>query len=78
MEGMGLGIALTSYAGTMGIGFNADPDLVPDLELFVLRFEQALERLAAAADVSLGPVSDDVNVVQATPGQEPVPEPLTE
>lgn len=66
MEGMGLGIALTSYAGTMGIGFNADPDLVPDLDLFVLRFKQALERLAAAANVSLGPVSDDVNLVQAT------------
>ena len=66
MEGMGLGIALTSYAGTMGIGFNADPDLVPDLDLFVLRFKQALDRLAAAANVSLGPVSDDVNLVQAT------------
>ncbi len=66
MEGMGLGIALTSYAGTMGIGFNADPDLVPDLDLFVLRFKQALERLAAAANVSLGPVSDDVNLIQAT------------
>jgi hypothetical protein len=70
MEGMGLGIALTSYAGTMGIGFNADPDIVPDLDLFVLRFKQALERLADAAKVSLGPVSDDVNVVQAIPGDE--------
>ena len=66
MEGMGLGIALTSYAGTMGIGFNADPDLVPDLELFVLRFKEALECLATAANVSIGPVSDDVNLVQAT------------
>lgn len=66
MEGMGLGIALTSYAGTMGIGFNADPDLVPDLERFVSQFRQALENVAAAANVSLGPVSDDVNVVQAT------------
>jgi WS/DGAT/MGAT family acyltransferase len=66
MEGMGLGIALTSYAGTMGIGFNADPDLVPDLEDFVLRFKQALEDVAAAAKSELGPVSDDVNLVQAT------------
>ena len=66
MEGMGLGIALTSYAGTMGIGFNADPDIVPDLELFVWRFKQALETVAAAANAPLGPVSDDVNVVQAT------------
>jgi diacylglycerol O-acyltransferase len=66
MEGMGIGIALTSYAGTMGIGFNADPDLIPDLELFVLRFKEALENVAAAANSPLGPVSDDVNVVQAT------------
>lgn len=67
MEGMGIGIALTSYAGTMGVGFNADPDLVPDLDLFVLRFKQALERLADSSDFSMGPISDDVNVVQATP-----------
>ena len=66
MEGMGLGIALTSYAGTMGIGFNADPDIIPDLELFVLRFKQSLESVAAAANATIGPVSDDVNVVQAT------------
>jgi diacylglycerol O-acyltransferase len=66
MEGMGLGIALTSYAGTMGIGFNADPDIIPDLDLFIGRFERALASLAEAAGVSLGPVSDDVNAVQAT------------
>jgi len=66
MSGMGLGIALTSYAGTMGIGFNADPDLVPDLDLFVLCFKQALEDVAEAANIVLGPVSDDINVVQAT------------
>jgi WS/DGAT/MGAT family acyltransferase len=66
MEGMGLGIALTSYAGTMGIGFNSDPDIVSDLDLFILRFKQAIEKIAAAANVEIGPVSDDVNVVQAT------------
>jgi diacylglycerol O-acyltransferase len=66
MEGMGLGIALTSYAGTMGIGFNCDPDIVPDLDRFVLQFKEALEKVAAAANSEIGPVSDDVNVVQAT------------
>ena len=66
MEGMGLGIALTSYAGTMGIGFNADPDIVSDLGLFIRRFEQALAGVAAAAGVEIGPVGDDVNAVQAT------------
>jgi len=66
MEGMGLGIALTSYAGTMGIGFNADPDIIPDLDLFIRRFEQSLREIAKAAGTPLGPISDDVNLVQAT------------
>ncbi|HPG26312.1 MAG TPA: wax ester/triacylglycerol synthase family O-acyltransferase [Myxococcota bacterium] len=67
MEGMGLGIALTSYAGTMGIGFHCDPDLVPDIDLFVARFRLALEKVAEAARVEIGPVSDDVNEVFAIP-----------
>jgi WS/DGAT/MGAT family acyltransferase len=65
MEGMGLGIALTSYAGTMGIGFNSDPDIVPDVELFVERFKGAMERVAEAARVDLGPVSSDVREIQS-------------
>ena len=66
MEGMGLGIALTSYAGTMGIGFNSDPDIVPDLSLFVRRFTDSIAKVAEAAKVELGPVSQDVNDVTAT------------
>jgi WS/DGAT/MGAT family acyltransferase len=66
MEGMGLGIALTSYAGTMGVGFNSDPDIVPDLELFVERFVDAMKGVAQAARVELGPVSADVREIQAT------------
>jgi hypothetical protein len=62
---MGLGIALTSYAGTMGIGFNSDPDIVPDLELFVERFVDAMKAVAQAARVDLGPVSADVREIQA-------------
>jgi WS/DGAT/MGAT family acyltransferase len=68
MEGMGLGIALTSYAGTMGIGFNCDPDIVPDLDLFIARFKQSMARVAEAAKVEIGPVSEDVNVVAAALG----------
>ncbi len=66
LQGMGLGIALTSYAGTMGIGFNADPDIVPDLERFVMRFRESLDHVAQAANVEIGPVSDDINEVGAT------------
>lgn len=63
MEGMGLGIALTSYAGTMGIGFNTDPDIVPDSGHLVSLFKQSMLDLARAAHVEIGPISDDVNQV---------------
>ncbi len=66
MQGMGLGIALTSYAGTMGIGFNCDPDIVPDIELFIARFCESFENVAAAAKVEVGPMSEDVNEIYAT------------
>lgn len=66
LQGMGLGIALTSYAGTMGIGFNADPDIVADLGLFVRRFTESMQRLAEVARVEIGPVSEDVRDIQAT------------
>jgi diacylglycerol O-acyltransferase / wax synthase len=65
MEGMGLGIALTSYAGTMGIGFNTDPDIVPDSGHFVALFKQAMLDLAKTAHVEVGTISDDVNQVTA-------------
>jgi hypothetical protein len=53
MDGMGLGIAVTSYAGTMYFGFNADPDIVPDLESFTAMMRRSLERVAADAGVAL-------------------------
>lgn len=59
MEGQGLGVALTSYAGIMNIGFNSDPDLVPDLDFFIEGMIQSLEDVAEAAGVELGPVSSD-------------------
>lgn len=65
MEGMGLGIALTSYAGTMGIGFNTDPDILPDSGHFVALFKQSMQELARTAHVEIGPISDDVNQVTA-------------
>ena len=53
MEGMGLGIAVTSYAGTMNFGFNADPDIVPDLDHFTALMRKSLERVAEEAGVAL-------------------------
>jgi WS/DGAT/MGAT family acyltransferase len=59
MEGQGLGVALTSYAGIMNIGFNADPDLLPDLDFFIEGMIESLKDVAQAAGVELGPVSSD-------------------
>jgi len=66
VQGMGLGIARTRYAGTMGIGFNCDPDIVPDVELFIARFRQSFENVAATAKVEVGPMSEDVNEIYAS------------
>jgi len=35
VDQLGLGVALLSYNGKLGWGFNADYDLVPDLDTFV-------------------------------------------
>ncbi len=53
MEGMGVGIAVTSYAGAMNFAFNADPDIVPNVELFAEMMRRSLERLAKDAGVTL-------------------------
>ncbi len=53
MEGMGIGIAVTSYAGMMHFGFNSDPDIVPNVDLFSELVRDALERAARDAGVTL-------------------------
>ncbi len=57
MENLGLGIALVSYNGNVCWGFNADRDLLPDLDRFVAAIKRALARVALAAGAK---VSDDV------------------
>ena len=49
MEGLGLGIALFSYDGRMHWGFNADYELVPDLERFSGFIDEAFGELQEAA-----------------------------
>ena len=51
MAGMGLGIALTSFDGTLHWGFNSDPDIVPDADVFVEKVEQAYDAVAKEAGV---------------------------
>jgi WS/DGAT/MGAT family acyltransferase len=55
MENLGLGIALASYNGTVHWGFNADPDIVPDLDAFLLRLRAAYDNVARAAGVAVEP-----------------------
>jgi WS/DGAT/MGAT family acyltransferase len=55
MENLGVGIALASYNGTVHWGFNADPDIVPDLETFVALVRGAYDGVARAAGVAVEP-----------------------
>ena len=49
-EGLGLGIALISYDGKLCWGFNADYELVADLDRFVGFVQDSFEELAEAAN----------------------------
>jgi WS/DGAT/MGAT family acyltransferase len=49
MDNLGLGIALLSYDGHIFWGFNADYDVVPDLDEFVAGTRDALAELVRAA-----------------------------
>ncbi len=48
-QGHGVGVALFSYAGTVYWGFNADYDIVPDVDQFAEAMNQAFADLHAAA-----------------------------
>ena len=47
-DGLGLGIAVFSYDGTLHVGLNADADLVPDLDKLRQGVEDAFQALLAA------------------------------
>jgi WS/DGAT/MGAT family acyltransferase len=48
-DNLGLGIALFSYDGALAWGFNADYELVPDLDQFVLAIRDSFQALREAA-----------------------------
>jgi diacylglycerol O-acyltransferase / wax synthase len=50
-ENVGLSIAVTSLAGTMGFGFTGDWDLMPDIDFLAASLEEAVDELAKAAGV---------------------------
>lgn len=51
LENTGLGVAMFSYDGRLFWGFNADPDLVPDLPAFVDAIAGAFAELKASARI---------------------------
>ncbi|MEE2663552.1 MAG: wax ester/triacylglycerol synthase family O-acyltransferase [Myxococcota bacterium] len=53
LGGLGVGIALMSYNGRVCWGFNADPDIVPDVGDFTRLVSESLARVAQAAGVEL-------------------------
>ena len=46
LENLGLGIALASYDGFVHWGFNSDPDVLPDADVFAEQIRAAYERIA--------------------------------
>jgi hypothetical protein len=52
MDSLGIGIALASYDGHVHWGFNSDPDVVPDADVFVEQIRASYGRVAAAARVA--------------------------
>ncbi|MBW2229571.1 MAG: wax ester/triacylglycerol synthase family O-acyltransferase [Deltaproteobacteria bacterium] len=74
MEGIGLGIALMSYDGKICWGFNANPDVLPDLDRFVGLIVRSFERVATAAGVTLSdarqPTAPDANSPTETDAAE--------
>ncbi len=48
-DGLGLSLAVFSYAGWLYVGVHADPDLVPDLEKLVFGIEESFASLLGSA-----------------------------
>ena len=56
MPNHGIGIALMSYAGSVCWGFNSDPELIPDADVFVEKLAESIERVREAAAGTYEPV----------------------
>jgi diacylglycerol O-acyltransferase len=55
LDNLGMGIALMSFDGKLGWGFNADYDLVPDLQAFLGFIRESFEELKQAAEAAVPP-----------------------
>jgi WS/DGAT/MGAT family acyltransferase len=52
LQNQGIGIALMSYAGSVCWGFNSDPGVIPDADVFVKKIAEAVGRVREAAAVA--------------------------
>ena len=66
---MGVGIALMSYDGKVCWGFNANPDVIPDLDVFVNQIKKSLDTLTEIC----APESKKGAEVEASPSEEARP-----
>ena len=57
LEGLGLGIALASYDGFVHWGFNSDPDIVPDADVFVDQIRASYARVSKLASAEAKPTA---------------------
>jgi WS/DGAT/MGAT family acyltransferase len=55
MESLGIGIALASYDGFVHWGFNSDPDIVPDADVFVDQIRASYARVSKLASAEAKP-----------------------
>ena len=68
---LGLGIALFSYAGTLCWGFNADWDLLPDLDDFVAGVAASFRELQRAAEpIDVAPPVTARTAAEQAPGPD--------
>ena len=49
---LAMGVAVVSYAGTLGFGFSADPETVPDVDALAPALHESLAELVTAAAVA--------------------------
>ena len=69
LEGLGLGIALASYDGFVHWGFNSDPDVAPDADVFVEQIRTAYGRVSRLAPQAPAKPADTAKRKAARPAR---------
>jgi WS/DGAT/MGAT family acyltransferase len=73
LDGLGLGIALASYDGFVHWGFNSDPDIAPDADVFVEQIRASYRRIAKLASTPPAKPADGAKRKAARPARVPAP-----